>query len=112
MSLNRLDMLWVGHANDRNAVPDLTKAAYVVKSVLTRNQLRDLLLLLRSNPQLDARKLTMLIMLNSDDYHKPDVLRRYGLAPIFPVPLAEEAAMACKDRIDFELQVLSLFSSS
>ena len=112
MSPDRSDMIWVGPANDRNGVPDLTKAANVVKSVLTRNQLRDLLLLHRSNPNLDARKLAMFIMLNSDDYHKPGVLRRYGLSPILEVPLAEEAAMACKDRIDFELQVLSLFSSS
>ena len=78
-----------------------------VKEVLSRNQLRDVIFLNGGNEAVHIHKLVCYVLLQGDEYLKPDVLKKFGLGSPVKKSLQEEAKIACMERCELVEKVLA-----
>ena len=78
-----------------------------VRNRLSRNQLKDLILLKNANPNLDILKLTCYVLLQGDEYGKPEILAKFNLAPPIKMAVTEDAKYACMERAELVDKVLA-----
>ena len=82
----------------------------IVTNVFSRNQLREFVLLAEANPTVSPEKLIAYLLLKSENYSNPEILKKFNLLiPRRPSPL-EEARMETRERNELEKQVLAYFS--
>ena len=80
----------------------------LVRKILTRSQLRDASLIYHANPNVSMKKILLYTLLNESSSTDPTTLARYGLIPLPGLSAAEEARIACRDRSEFEAEVIEI----
>ena len=73
----------------------------ILEHAFSRSQLKSLLLLRRSNPEVSIKKLICYILLNESDHHIAYMLDRFALQPPARMSLQEDAGMTNWHRNDF-----------
>jgi hypothetical protein len=102
------DQVWTGPTGigwfNRERIPEL------VRSSLTRAQLRDLIGLAAANPEFDFAKLVALIVLQEHRYQLQGFLDQYGLIEPQKISALEDANYARMERSELEERVLSFMN--
>lgn len=80
---------------------------HIVRNCLSRSQLKDLILLQRSNPTYDFVKLLALFAILEEDCKYPSMLEKHGLHPSERISPTEKTQFSCMERSELERLVLS-----
>jgi hypothetical protein len=86
---------------------DRLEIPHIVRDCLSRSQLKDCILLQRSNPGYDFVKMMTLVALLEEDCKYPYTLQQYGLHPVEPISPAEDTKFSCMERAELEGLVLA-----